>query len=210
MTDSPYFSASALLRSLTQSSYWLDGSNFILEGDRVVIAAQGKLRTADLSQGREQTLGKLEFENLDEPRALLSGSDGYIVIGGCNLGIYSKTDGRRSQKYFREPPFDYGWGLALLALSAATRGWIEPQIGLTELAWRPDLSASTAREGYVYFLAQMNAGGHERSGFVRVRLETGEQAGEINLGTKKPSYRIDSDGRLYVWSASNAIQCYGF
>ena len=199
-----------LLGSLSKNDYWLDATNFVLENDRVVIAAQGKIRTADLAQGQEQMLGKLEFDHYDHPGTLLSGPGGYAVIGGSNLGIYAKADGQRTHHYDCGPPTDMGWGLALLALSAITRGWVEPQLGLAALAAIPDLSRSTQAESYVYFLAMMKEGKREAPGLVRVLLETGEPAGEIFFGTKKPAYRIDPDGRIYFWSAMNTIECYRF
>jgi putative pyrroloquinoline-quinone binding quinoprotein len=199
-----------LMGSLYKSSYWQDATNFVVENDRVVIAAQGNIRTADLAHGREQTLGKLRFDHHDLPRTLLSGPGGYTVIGRSNLGVYAKADGQRIHHYDCEPPADAGWGLALLALSAITRGWIEPQLGLDALGSIPDLSRSTQVESYVYFLALMKDGDHETPGLVRVHLETAEPAGEIVFGTKRPAYCIDADGRLYFWSALKTIECDRF
>jgi hypothetical protein len=188
--------------------YWRDATNFLLEEDRVVIAAEGNLRTTGLAQLRDQVLGKLKFDGLDHARTLLDVPGGFAVIGRSNLGIYAKADGQRTKKYYREPPLDPGWGLELLILSAVTKGWVDPKLGWE---WsRNDLSSSTEREGYVYFLAKMNVGGHEGSGIVRVRRETGDYAGEIYLGTKTPECSLDADGRLYFWSSSKTIQCYRF
>lgn len=199
-----------LIGSLHKNNYWYDATNFVVENDRVVIAADGNIRTADLAQGQEQTLGKVQFDHYDLPRTLLSGPGGYTVIGGSNLGIYAKADGQRTHHFYREPPADFGWGLALLALSAITRGWIEPQLGLAELDAIPDLSRSTQAESYVYFLALTKEGERDASGLVRVRLDTGEPAGEIFFGTKKPAYCIDADGRIYFWSEMKTIECYRF
>lgn len=188
--------------------YWTDASNFLREEHRVVIAAEGNLRATDLSELKEQTLGRLKFDGFDQARTLLNTPDGYAVIGRSNLGIYTKADGQRTKKYYREPPSDAGWGLGLLVLSAVTKGWIDPKLG-----WEwptDDLSSSDERESYVYFLARMKVGGNEGTGIVRVRRETGDYAGEIFLGAKTPRYSLDADGRLYFWSASKTIQCYRF
>jgi hypothetical protein len=188
--------------------YWTDATNFLVEGDRVVIAAEGKLRSADLAQGREKTLAKLDFDGTDDARTLLSVPRGYSVIGRSNLGIYAKEDGHCTKKYYRAPPDELGFGLALLALSAVTMGWVDPKLGLDTLLG--DLSASEERENYAYFLADLGVRGRAGPGIVRVERETGDVAGEIYLGTKAPVYALDSRGRLYFKSGPKTIECYRF
>ncbi|TMQ57408.1 MAG: hypothetical protein E6K75_07025 [Candidatus Eisenbacteria bacterium] len=200
--------------------HWSAATNFLVEKDRVVIAADGKLLAIDLNTGNERTLAKLEFRDEDDAKSLVRVADGYCVIGSSNLGIYALEDGRRTKSYSCETPDNFGLGLALLAGSAAL--WaigsvnvgddvtmsasINPVAVVSDVM--KDLSASRQRESYVYFLAKV--GEEKKPGIARVRYETGEGAGEIVLDEKKPEYALDSSGRLYFRHDSKTIQCYRF
>jgi hypothetical protein len=194
--------------SAMSHSPWTDATNFLVEPDRVVIAAEGKLRAADLGMAREQALTKLKFDGTDEASALLSVPGGYSVIGWSNLGIYAKANGERTKKYYRDPPSDNGLGLGLLLLSAATKGWVPPQLGFEALDY--DLSASERRESFAYFLVSMTEGKNTGRGIVRVRVETGDVAGEVYFGKRTPAYEVDSEGRLYFMADSKTMCCYRF
>jgi outer membrane protein assembly factor BamB len=200
--------------------HWGDATNFLLEKDRVVIAAEGKLLIIDLQTGNERTLAKLEFRDEDHAKSLLRASEGYCVLGASNLGIYAFADGRRTKSYSCDTPDNFGLGLGLLAGSAAL--WaigsvqvgshttmsasINPMAGVGEIM--KDFSASRESESYIYFLAKV--GDERKPGIARVRSETGEGAGEIVLDKKKPEYALDSGGRLFFRDDSKTIHCYRF
>jgi putative pyrroloquinoline-quinone binding quinoprotein len=204
------------------SSYWSAASNFIVEDKRAVIAAEGTIRAVDLASGKAQAVGKLKFEDADEAQSLLAVPDRYVAIGKSNLGIYSKKDGQRTKKYYRPPPDDTGWGLALLGVSALTwslttvetgpnttvSGGLDPMVGLNKLV--KDYSSSRESDTYAYFLADAEYGREKGVGIVRVARETGDLAGQVLLGKKKPDYALDADGRLYFKSDSKEIRCYRF
>ena len=153
-------------------------------------------------------LGKLGFGDFDDAIALLSDSVRYAVIGKFNLGIYGKADGRYARKYYREAPDGSDWGLLLLALSAATKGWVDPRLGWELMGMKAGKSATL--QDHVYFVAKMKDGKSDGVGLVRVRRDTGDVDGEVFFGSKTPSFAIDADGRLYFLSNSKTMLCHQF
>jgi outer membrane protein assembly factor BamB len=202
--------------------YWSASSDFLVEDERVLIAADGRIRAVALATRTETTFAKLDFEDIDEAYSLLAVPSGYAALGRSNLGIYAKADGHRIKKYYRPPPNDEGWGAALLGLSALTLaadpahlgsrvaigGYLDPMVGVNKIL--KDYSASKEKEDSAYFLADTAFGDETGTGIVRVRKETGEVTGQILLGTKEPDYALDLEGRLYFHPDSNSIRCYRF
>jgi hypothetical protein len=201
--------------------YWDGASNFVVEDDRVVIAAEGKIRAVDFAGTKAQTVAKLEFDDIDDPNTLLVVPNGYVVIGRSNLGVYAKEDGKRIKKYYRPPPSDEGWGTLLLGLSLLTyspssvdvgsgvkvSGGLDPMLGLNKIM--KDYSSSSESEDYVYFLADTKFGDEKGTGIVRVMRETGDVAGQILLGKKKPDYAL-GEGQLYFKPDSKSLRCHRF
>ena len=212
---------------------WSSTSNFLIDGDRMLIASEGDLVSVDLTGGEDRSLGKLGFESGDDPVTLLRVPEGVCVIGSQNLGIYATDDGRRIRKFYRDAPGGEGLGLALLGVSAFTFAFLEggsvpdrgfpltvtsrdanwavllaPQVGFNELM--KDYKATRARDNYSFFLIDLKVGEDTKPGLVRVNRRTGNPEGEIALGTKKPDYMIDSAGQVIFKPDSRTLQCYRF
>jgi len=193
---------------------WSSASNFIVDGDRMLIATEGSLVAVDLAEGREHTLTELGFESGDDPAILLRVPDGFSISGAQNLGIYAADDGRRIKKFYREAPGGTGLGLALLGLSAVSyvyefgEGLLPPSVGFNELM--KDYTANQSRDEYSFFLVDLKVENDTKPGLVRVNRRTGEAEGEVVLGSKKPDYVIDSDGQVIFRPDSRTLHCYRF
>jgi outer membrane protein assembly factor BamB len=197
------------------SGSWSSTSNLLVDGDRILIASEGKLMTIDIPTGRDRVLGKLDFENDDDPVLLYRAAEGFCVAGTQNLGIYSSEDGRRIRKFYREPPSgSTGVGVALLAASALSygtgvlEGALTPVTGFNELA--RDYTSTQERDDYIYFLSDLRDGDKTEPGLIRVNKRTGNPEGEIALGTKKPVYMVDPDGRIIFTPNSKTLMCLRF
>lgn len=214
---------------------WSSTSNFLIDGNRMLIASEGDLVSVDLTGGEDRSLGKLGFESGDDPITLGRVPEGVCVIGKQNLGIYATDDGRRIRKFYRDAPGGEGLGLALLGVSALTYGagffeggsvrvsahgdhldrttekWsvkLAPEVGFNELM--KDYTATRARDNYSFFLIDLKDGDDIKPGIVRVNRQTGEVEGEAVLGTKKPDYIIDSYGQVIFSPDSKTLHCYRF
>jgi hypothetical protein len=194
---------------------WSSTSNFLVEGDRILIATDGKLLVVDIPTGQDHVLGKLDFEGDDKPRFLNRMNEGLCVAGAKNLGIYSPDDGRRIRKFYREAPGgSSGLGLALLGVSAISygtgilEGVITPDVGLNELT--KEYTSTNERDAFAFFLGNVQVGGKTQPGLVRVNMRTGNPEGEVVFGTKKPDYAVDADGWVIFIPDSKSLVGYRF
>jgi outer membrane protein assembly factor BamB len=196
---------------------WVGSTPFLVHGDRIVVAAGGKLYTVELDTGTERGLCDLDFQGPDDPVTLEIHDDRYIVVGDQNA-LWCDFDGNVLDQVYYDPPENFGRDLAQLFGAALINAIGEVQLGLITIELQVDYSSgfeelfwgyTATLEGldYVYMLTEAPGG----SQIVRVSKDDGDEYGRITVDTHDPDYRIcPYTSNLFWKSDERTISCFAF
>jgi outer membrane protein assembly factor BamB len=196
---------------------WFNTSPFLVEEDRVVVAAGDKLLNISLDTGAESKICDLDFQGADDPFWMEVRNDQYIIQGEQNI-VWCDFEGNVSRRIYYDPPDDFFKGLAWLTAAAVLNAADDIRIGnlniSVQASYSPgfeallrDYSATVGGADHVYMLTESDDGPQ----LARVSKDNGSETHRIAIASKEPDYLIcPYTGNLFWKSAERTISCFVF
>jgi hypothetical protein len=196
-------------------SAWPNCTNFVVQDDRILVAAAGKLWAIDLGGGKMESLAKIDYEGSEEQFFLMeSNLDSIIVVGYQNFFLFG-PDGSPRYHVYHDPPdgFERGFRMLvtsmLLRSSHATRLFSHPGRAIEEML--RDYMATTVTDEFVYMLRGIPAEEHSTVALMKIDQDTGLTVGKVVVKMKQPKYVVDeARNRVIIKSGKKKLSCYGF
>jgi outer membrane protein assembly factor BamB len=201
-------------------------SNFVVQGDRVLICTDGTLYALSLADGSDQTVAqKIRFGGGEIPGQLSARADGYLLQSSQNVAMYGLDGSEKFSAYYAAPGASMFAKIASTAAIAAANAASaanaysraqatgnDQQYSL--ISSNPVLSkrfkATANTDNYLYILTDIK-GDEKGPGLVKVNKNTGKLEKQLVLGTKEPEYEMDEvEARLFFRSGDREITCYDF
>lgn len=200
-----------------------DGSNFILNEGRIVMAGNKKLYSIDPTTGKYTILAEdVKFDGDEKPQTLELRDGGYLLSSSQNTMLI-KFEGSLAYHSYQKAPgtsFLSVVGKALVAeIINSTLSYSTTSGDFTFSAWvqmeYPDLyerfKASSESNRCVYQLTNIETVAEKGPGLVKLSKDQGKVEKSIVLGSKTPVYEIDTfTSKLFFQSDRKKITCYDF
>jgi outer membrane protein assembly factor BamB len=214
----PFF---ALLDPMTGKTLWkkeynvlTDGSDFVVRDNDILVYANGKLLTVNLSDGMPFEIGKdLKFKGKETPTFIDIRDDGIFLQSSNNLMLVSLMGEKVYHAYHEAPGFKWWEKMAGLAGSMAAASYMKADdiSGATEFIFTERFKATSNLETYTCMLAHIESGNKKEVGLVKVNKKNGSVENQIVLGTRLPTYAVDEyESLLFFKSDKREIVCYRF
>jgi hypothetical protein len=187
---------------------WDTCSNFVVHEGKVVVAADGNLRTIDVATGRTRRIARLKLR--DETSALRRGKKrmrlelaegGYLVRSTQGLALFGH-DGAKKYRVNHPPPS----GFEDLHIA----DWLLDHREAAREILR-DYAATKETRDHVYILTTVGKKGEREPGLVKVRKADGVVVGRAALGKIRRDYQVNRvTSRLIAKIAGRKLSCYEF
>lgn len=161
-------------------------SPFVVRGERVYFASDGKLLGISLSQGSVAELGKVKFKADEEPTEVQNRTDGILLFAYQNVVMEDTAGSVRYQAYYPGP---------------RTGGLLGKVFG-----WRNAVSYYT--RDFLYLLtAEKDSAGQTRPCLVKASKDENRVVGRVWLTEGSPGFALE-EGAAYVVTAPREIAAF--
>jgi len=204
--------------------------NMLIDGERILLVADGKLQSVDKASGKKTSELKLKDADFKETVNSLDLRDEGLLLQATQGACLLDKDGSKAVwAKTLEAPGSSGWmKLAAAAVSSLDymanasvamntyRGTLDnaranknmnSSFGsfMEEMSKR--FTATASGEQWMFVLTNLDGG----PGLAALNLKTGQVDAEVLLKDKKPDYQIDELGkRVFYFKDKNELQCYKF
>ncbi len=209
-----------------------DATDYTVDGDHVIVAADKKMYTIMLADGSFKELAKdLKMDGGELTGSMETRDNGYLLKSSQNLLLIDKSGSEVYHAFYKAP----GSGMfaklastaAIMAVntmsvaSAHSRAMNQAmQTGSGSASYslitsNPTLSkrykATKSSDNFVVMLTDIKDQPENGPGLVKVGKADGKVAKSVVLGTKKPEYQFDEvESRLFFKADDKKIACYAF
>ncbi len=165
-------------------------SPFVVRGERVYFASDGKFYAITLSQGSVAELGKVKFKGDEEPTVAENRADGILLLSPQNVLLADTTGAVRYQTYYPGP---------------RTGGLLGHILG-----WHYTDAYHT--RDFVYALtAEKDSTGQTRSCLVKASKDQNHVEGRVWLSDAHPDFALDfATGTAYVLTGPREVAALRF
>ena len=161
-------------------------SPFVVRGERVYFASDGKLLGISLSQGSVAELGKVKFKGDEEPGEVQNRTDGILLFAYQNVLLEDTTGSVKYQAYYRGPK---------------TGGLLGKIFG-----WR-NVGSYYTRDFLYFITAEKNSAGQTRPCLVKASKDENRVEGRVWLNEASADFTV-TQGAAYVLTAPREVSAF--
>ena len=161
-------------------------SPFVVRGERVYFASEGKLVGISLGQGSVAELGKVKFKGDEEPTEVQNRTDGILLLAPQNVVLEDTSGTVRFQAYYPGP---------------RTGGLLGKIFG------RRQVGAYENRDVVYWLTTDKDSAGQTRPCLVKTLKDQNRVQGRVWLGEASADFAVDG-GAAYVVTAPREIAAF--